>query len=61
MGIGYLGQQLCQRGLAHTRRPPEDHRMQRALLQRLAQRFAARQQMLLPDVFVEAGGTQARG
>ncbi len=61
MGIGHLGQQLRQRGLAHARRAPEDHRMQRALLQCFAQRFAAREQMLLPDVFVEAGGTQARG
>ncbi|MNR05910.1 hypothetical protein D3C85_1219610 [compost metagenome] len=59
MGIGDLGQQARQGGLAHTRRPPEDHRVQRALLQRFAQRLAACQQMLLADVFVQAGGTQA--
>ena len=60
MRIGDLGQQARQGGLAYARRPPEDHRVQGALLQRLAQRLARRQHMLLADVFVQAGSTQTR-
>ncbi|MOA28986.1 hypothetical protein D3C78_1499710 [compost metagenome] len=53
--IAKLCQQPCERGLAHARRPPEDHRVQRTLLQRLTQRFATRQQVLLADILVQVG------
>jgi len=61
MGIGNLGQEPRQGRLAYTGWAPEHHGMQRALLQRLAQRLAAGKQMFLPDVFAEAGCAQTRG
>ncbi|MNP45682.1 hypothetical protein D3C76_1396250 [compost metagenome] len=56
-----LRQQARQGGLADARRPPEDHRVQRALLQRLTQRLAAGEQVLLADILVQIGRAQARG
>ena len=54
-------EQARQGGLAHARRPPEDHRMQRALLQRLTQRLAASEHVFLTDVLIQIGCTQTRG
>ncbi|MNM99459.1 hypothetical protein D3C81_1120200 [compost metagenome] len=56
-----LRQQARQGGLANARRPPEDHRVQCTLLQRLAQRLAAGQQVLLADILVQVGRAQTRG
>ncbi|MNM93562.1 hypothetical protein D3C81_1059400 [compost metagenome] len=54
-------QQSRQRGFAHARRPPENHRMQGTLLQRLAQRLAASKHVFLTDVLIQIGRAQARG
>ena len=56
VGLGDFRQQPCQGGFAHPRRAPEDHRMQRALLQRLTQWLARRQQVLLTDILLQVGG-----
>ncbi len=53
LGIEGLRHQPRQRGLAHARRPPQDHRMQLAGLERQAQRPALAQQMRLADDFVD--------
>ena len=45
--------QPCQRGLAHTRRPPEDHRMRLPRLECQPQRPLRSQQVLLPDHLVQ--------
>jgi hypothetical protein len=45
--------QPCQRRLAGARRAPEQHRMQAASLQQAAQRLAGREQVRLPDEFIE--------
>ena len=50
--------QPCQRGLAHTRRPPEDHRMRLPRLERQPQRPIRPQQVLLPDHLVQRRGSQ---
>lgn len=60
MRIRDFRQQPRQGGLAHARRAPEDHRMQRALLQRLTQGLAAGEQVLLTNVLVQVGRTQTR-
>ena len=54
-------QQPGQGGFTHAGRPPENHRMQSTLLQRLAQRLAVSQQMLLTDVLIQIGRTQSCG
>ena len=53
LGMGAGRHQARQRRLAGSRRPPQDHRMRPAGLQRAAQRRARTEQMRLPDVFVE--------
>ncbi|MNI57209.1 hypothetical protein D3C73_1122580 [compost metagenome] len=61
VGVRDFRQQPRQGGLAHAGRPPEDHRVQRTLLQRLAQGLAASEHVLLTDVLVQVGRTQAGG
>ncbi len=58
MRVRNLGQQPGQRSLADAGRAPEDHRVQRALLQRLAQRLAVSQHVLLTDILIQIGSTQ---
>jgi len=50
-------QQPRQGGFTHARRPPENHRMQRALLQRFTQGLAASEQVFLTDVLIQIGCT----
>ncbi len=50
-----------QRGLAHARRPPQDHRMQLAGIEGQAQRLARAQQMRLADDIVQRARAQALG
>ena len=59
-GIGGLGHEPGQRGLAGTRRPVEDHRVGVPLLDRPPQRRARPQQMVLPDELVERLRPQPR-
>ncbi|MOA00769.1 hypothetical protein D3C78_1201430 [compost metagenome] len=54
-------QQPRQGGFTHPRRPPENHRVQGTLLQRLTQGLAAGQQVFLTDVLVQIGRTQTGG
>ncbi len=54
-------EQSRQRGLAHARRPPENHRMQSTLLQRFAQGLAASEHVFLTDVLVQIGRAQTGG
>ncbi|MNK96088.1 hypothetical protein D3C87_1163520 [compost metagenome] len=54
-------EQSRQGGFAHARRPPENHRMQGTLLQRLAQGLAASEHVFLTDVLVQIGRTQTGG
>ena len=61
LGIERLRHQPRQRGLAHARRAPQDHRMRLARLEREPQRFARAQQMRLADDFVERARTQPLG
>ncbi|MNR13736.1 hypothetical protein D3C85_1301620 [compost metagenome] len=61
MGVAELRQQPRQGGFADPGRAPEDHRVQRARFQCLAQRLAAGQQVLLANVLVQVGRAQARG
>lgn len=57
--IESLGQQPCQRGLAHARRPPQDHGMQASGLEGHAQGHALAQQLALADDFVQMARPQA--
>ncbi|MNK98503.1 hypothetical protein D3C87_1188680 [compost metagenome] len=59
--IGDFREQPRQSGFTHSGRPPEDHRMQGTLLQRLTQRLAASEHVLLTDVLIQIGRTQTRG
>ena len=52
-GVEALGHQARQRGLADARRPPQDHRMRLARLERQAQRLARPEQMRLADHVVQ--------
>ena len=52
-GIEAIGHQSRQGGLAHARRPPQDHRMRRARGESQAQRLALADQMALADHLVE--------
>ena len=53
-GLGGLGNDLGQRGLAHARRTPEDHRAGVVALDLHAQRLAGTDQVLLPEQLVQA-------
>src|SRR5690606_1699910 len=53
--------EACQRGLAHTRRPPEDHRVRPSGLERHTKRLARTEQMGLPDDFIEVARAQSLG
>jgi len=57
MSIADFSQQTRQCRLADTWWAPENHGMQRALLQCFSQRFSSGKQMLLANVFVQGGGT----
>ena len=59
MGIGNLGQEPRQSGLAYTGWPQNTMECS-APAPAPAQRLAAGKQMFLPDVFVEAGCADAR-
>ncbi|MOA19387.1 hypothetical protein D3C78_1397650 [compost metagenome] len=54
-------EQSRQGGFADPGRAPENHRMQGPLLQRFAQGLAASEHVLLTDVLVQIGCTQAGG
>ncbi len=59
LGIERRGHQPRQCGLAHPRRPPQDHRMQLARFECQPQRPAWSQQVGLADHFVDVPGAQA--
>src|SRR5262249_28925767 len=50
----HLGHEPSESGLTGAWRSPEDHRVQRAVLERAPQHLAGPDQMLLPDDLVEA-------
>ena len=54
LGVAGTSEQARERGLAHTRRPPQDHGVQLARLDREAQRLARPQQVLLPNHILDA-------
>ena len=56
-----IGRQARQRGLAHARRAPQDHRMGLAGLEHQVQRLAGAQQMALADDFVDGARAQGFG
>ena len=53
--------QARQRGLAHARRPPQDHRVRAARLEDEVQRLALAQQVALADHFADGLGAQGFG
>jgi hypothetical protein len=53
--------QSGQRRLADARWPPQDQRMQGAGFQRLAQRFAGADEVLLADILIERARAHAIG
>ena len=59
--VGVAREQTRERRLAAARRAPEHHARDRALLDRLAQRFAGAEQLLVPQEIVERFGTQPMG
>ena len=59
--IERIGHQARNRGLAHTRRAPQDAAMRPSRLERQAQRHARPQHMLLADDFRELARAQALG
>ena len=61
LGVETFGHQQRERGLAHPRRAPQDHRMQAARLKRRTQGFAGAEQVLLTDHVVERFRAQALG
>ena len=61
LGIERFRHQARQRRLAHAGRPPQDHRMQLAGVERHGKRLAGAEQMPLTDDFVERAGAQALG
>ena len=58
LGVEGVGHQPRQRGLAHPRRPPEDHRMRLARLEGQTQRLAGTEQVGLPDHLIQRPGPQ---
>ncbi len=56
MGIGGVGDDIGQSGLAAAGRPPENHRRDFAAFDGFAQDAPFAQDMLLPDEGVQAGG-----
>ena len=60
LALRVVGDEQRERRLAAARRPPEEHRRHLPALDRLAQRHARREQMLLSDELVERCGTHAR-
>lgn len=56
-----VGHQTRQRGLAHARRPPEDHGVRTAGFEGDAQRLVGSQQVRLTDHVGQGAGTQAFG
>ena len=61
LGIEAISHQPRERGLAHSRRAPQNHRMQPTRLERHAQRFARAEQFGLTDHLVERSRAQALG
>ncbi len=61
LGLGDVGDDLGERGLAGAGRAPENHRSRVVALDLHAQRFAGADQVLLADEFVERAGTHAIG
>ena len=58
---GEIGDQARERRLAGAGRPPEDDRLQEVALDRLAQRPARREQLVLAVDFVERARAHALG
>lgn len=61
LAIEGLRRQARQRGLAHTRRPPKNHRVRPARLKRQTQWPAFSQQVRLPDHIGQLMGTKRLG
>ena len=61
LGLEGPRHQPRQRGLAHPRRAPQDHRMQPAGGEGRSQRLAGRQQVALADHFAQHARAQALG
>src|SRR5690606_41888373 len=57
--IEAIGHQACKRGLAHTRRPPENHGVRPSRLKGNAQRLARAKQVSLAYDFIQRSGTHA--
>ena len=59
--VDETGEQSGQRGLAGAGRAPEDHRVERPVLEREPQRAARPQQLILTDQVVERAGPHPFG
>ena len=59
--VGVAGEQTRERRLAAARRAPQHHARDRALLDRLAQRLAGAEQLLVAQEIVERFGPQPMG
>ncbi len=60
-GVGVVRNQVGEAGFAAARRRPQNHRAERALLDRLTQGHAGREQVGLPHELLERAGAHARG
>jgi hypothetical protein len=58
-GAGPLGDDACDRRLARSRRPEEDHRRRAVLLDRAAEGRAGPEDVVLPDELLQGRGPQA--
>ena len=61
MRVRHLGNDARERRLAGAWRPPEDQRLQEVALDRLAQRLAGGENLLLSDHVVEGARTHSLG
>ncbi len=61
LGVERVGHEPRERGLAHARRSPQDHRVQLARCERDGQRLARGEQVPLPDDVGDAARAQALG
>jgi hypothetical protein len=61
LGADHVGEQSRECRLAGARRAPKDQGMERAAIDRLPQRSAGPQQLILPDEFLERARSHALG
>src|SRR5947209_4990151 len=59
LSLGHIGDDLCQRGLPCSRRPPEDDGARVVALNLQAQRLSRSQDVLLPCKFIQRARTHA--